>query len=134
MLTEIYVTMKRDIQNKADIKKFVDGFYDRVKEDSLLSPVFVSKIAEEAWPAHLERMYDFWNAILFAETGFNGNPMQKHMSLPIEEKHFNRWLHLFRATIDELYEGPKAEEAKTRAASIAQIMNFKVNSIKAKGN
>jgi len=126
--------MKRDIENRSDIKNFVDGFYTKVREDSLLFPVFNSKIAAEAWPAHLERMYDFWNAILFAEKGFDGNPMQKHMSLPIEEKHFDRWLHLFRATIDELYEGAKAEEAKTRAGSIAQIMSFKVSAIREKGN
>ena len=128
-LTSI-VHMKRDIQNKVDIKNFVDRFYTKVKEDDLLSPVFASKIAAEAWPAHLERIYDFWNAILFAETGFNGNPMQKHMTLPIEEKHFDQWLELFRTTINELYQGPKAEEAKWRARSIAQIMNFKISSIK----
>ena len=126
--------MKRDIENKTDIKNFVDGFYTKVKEDSLLFPVFASKIPNEAWPAHLERMYDFWNAILFAATGFNGNPMQKHMSLPIEEKHFDQWLSLFRATIDELYEGAKADEAKARAGSIAQIMNFKISSVKIKRN
>ena len=126
--------MKRDIENRTDIKNFVDGFYSKVRQDSLLSPVFNSKIAAEAWPAHLERMYDFWNAILFAEKGFDGNPMQKHMSLPIEEKHFDRWLHLFRATIDELYEGEKAEEAKARAGSIAQIMNFKISAASEKGH
>ena len=124
--------MKRDIENRNDIKGFVDGFYSKVREDGLLSPVFDSKIAPSAWPAHLERMYDFWNAILFAEKGFDGNPMQKHMSLPIDEKHFNRWLHLFRTTIDDLYEGPKAEEAKARAGAIAQIMNFKIGSLKGK--
>lgn len=118
-----------DIRDKNDIKKFVDRFYNRVRENSLLSPVFASKIPDVAWPAHLERMYDFWNAILFAETGFQGNPMQKHLRLPIGEKHFTTWLDLFGQTIDELFTGPKAEEAKKRAASIAQIMNFKILSL-----
>ena len=72
----------------------------------------------------------FWNAILFAEKGFDGNPMQKHMTLPIDEKHFNQWLSLFHQTIDELFAGPKAEEAKQRAKSIAQIMNFKISVLK----
>ena len=119
--------MLTDIRDKADIEVFVNSFYSKVKDDPLLSPIFASKIAEENWPVHLQRMYAFWNAILFSETGFEGNPMQKHMSLPIEEKHFSQWLALFRKTIDELYAGPKAEEAKTRAASIAQLMNFKIS-------
>lgn len=121
--------MERDIRDQQDIVLFVNEFYTKVRKDALLSPVFDSKIPEEAWPSHLQRMYAFWNAILFAETGFQGNPMQKHLSLPIEEKHFGQWLNLFRQTIDENFTGAKAEEAKTRAASIANIMNFKIASL-----
>lgn len=121
---------KSDIRNKADIKVFVDEFYHKARQNHLLSPVFSSKIADGQWPSHLERMYDFWNAILFAETGFQGNPMQKHLSLPIDEKHFTQWLSLFHITIDENFSGHKAEEAKHRAASITQIMDFKISSLR----
>ena len=123
-------SMPHDIQNIDDIKVFVDGFYAKVRENAQLAPVFASRIKDEDWPAHLQRMYAFWNAILFAETGFNGNPMQKHMSLPIDKSHFDQWLVLFRSTIDENFAGPKAEEAKKRAASIADIMNFKIASLR----
>jgi hemoglobin len=120
----------KDIENKNDIKTFVDGFYGKIRQDAMLGPVFDSRIATNQWPAHLERMYDFWNAILFSEKGFQGNPMQKHLSLPIDDKHFAQWLGLFTETIDENFSGPKAEEAKKRAASIAQIMNFKIVSMR----
>ncbi|HEV7330875.1 MAG TPA: group III truncated hemoglobin [Flavisolibacter sp.] len=120
----------KDIESIKDIRLFVNSFYDKVREDALLSPVFNSKIPAEAWPAHLQRMYAFWNAILFAERGFEGNPMRKHLSLPIDEVHFSQWLLLFRQTIDENFAGEKAEEAKKRAASIAQIMNFKISSLR----
>ena len=122
--------MKTDIRDKRDIELFVNSFYSKVRGNELLAPVFDSKIPDAAWPQHLERMYDFWNAILFAETGFQGNPMQKHMRLPIDENHFNQWLALFRQTIDELFVGLKADEAKSRAESIAKIMNFKIDSIR----
>lgn len=122
--------MKKDIQNKEDIVELVNSFYSKVQKDDLLAPVFESRIKAEEWPAHLQRMYAFWNAVLFSEKGFEGNPMQKHLSLPIEEKHFNSWLQLFRQTVDELYAGPKAGEAKQRAISIAQIMNFKIGTLK----
>jgi hemoglobin len=120
--------MKTDIRDKKDIELFVNSFYLKVRGNELLAPVFAAKIQDAAWPQHLERMYDFWNAILFSETGFQGNPMQKHMRLPIDENHFNQWLALFGQTIDELFVGPKADEAKSRAESIAKIMNFKIAS------
>ena len=122
--------MKNDIKHKADIETFVNGFYDKVRRDDMLAPVFASRIADAAWPEHLQRMYAFWNAILFAETGFRGNPMQKHLSLPVGTKHFDRWLLLFQQTIDENFSGPKAEEAKLRAGSIAGIMNFKIETLR----
>lgn len=121
--------VKTDIRDKKDIETFVNRFYSKVRENELLEPIFGSIISDNAWPQHLERMYDFWNAILFSETGFNGNPMQIHLQLPIEEKHFLKWLSLFGQTIDELFEGPKVDEAKRRADSIAKIMNFKISSI-----
>ena len=119
-----------DIRDKNDIRSFVDSFYGKVRKDALLFPVFAAVIPEPAWPAHLERMYDFWNAILFSETGFQGNPMQKHLRLPINEEHFRQWLVLFNQTIDEQFSGVKAEEAKTRALSIARILQFKIHSMR----
>jgi hemoglobin len=115
-----------DIANRNDIKLFVDSFYGKVRNDVLLSPIFSQNIPEETWPLHLEKIYNFWSAILFAEKGFEGNPMEKHMGLPINEKHFNQWLFLFNQTINEHFAGPKADEAKKRAHSIAQIMLFKI--------
>ena len=120
----------KDIENIDDIKFLVDQFYDRVRGNELLAPVFAAKIPAAAWPAHLQRMYAFWNAILFAERGFEGNPMQKHLQLPIDETHFSQWLALFGQTVDENFRGPKADEAKKRAASIAQIMNFKITTLR----
>lgn len=123
-------SMKRDIENKSDIETFVNGFYGKVRGDELLAPVFDAKIPDTAWPEHLQRLYAFWNAILFAETGFEGNPMQKHLTLPIGREHFDRWLALFTMTIDENFAGAKSEEAKKRAASIAGIMNYKIESLR----
>jgi hemoglobin len=116
----------RDISSKDDIKTVVNAFYQKVRTNDLLSPVFTTRIPDEAWPAHLERMYNFWNAILFAERGFEGNPMQKHLRLPIDENHFTQWLFLFNQTIDEHFSGPKADEAKRKASSIARIMQYKI--------
>jgi hemoglobin len=122
--------MKKDLEQKKDTEMLVNAFYGRVKQDPLLSPLFNERIPEEAWPQHLQRMYAFWNAILFAEKGFEGNPMLKHLSLPVEGRHFDQWLSLFMQTVDELFAGPKADKAKMRASSIAHLMQFKIASLR----
>ncbi|RAJ01513.1 hemoglobin [Chitinophaga skermanii] len=118
-------TMK-DIATKEDVVLFVNAFYDKVRQDDLLAPIFDSKIPAERWPAHLERMYLFWGGILFGNSEYVGNPFAHHRPLPVGEAHFERWVILFRGTIDELFRGEKAELAKHRAASIAAIFLNKI--------
>ena len=74
-------------------------------------------------------MFDFWENTIFFTGGYSGNPMKPHQELnrifPLQEKHFSRWLELFKCTVDELFVGEKAELAKQRAMSIAMIMQVK---------
>lgn len=64
--------------------------------------------------------------VLLGKNGYKGQPFPKHLVLPISGEHFNRWLTLFEQTIDELFEGEKAEEAKQRAMMIAQTFQYKM--------
>jgi hemoglobin len=112
--------MKKDIKDIEDIKVFVNDFYNKVKIDALIGPVFLEKITGD-WQPHLDKMYAFWNAALFGVAGFRGNPFAKHAPLPIEQQHFNRWLVLFGETIDTYFEGAIAEDAKNRAALMARV-------------
>lgn len=117
-----------DIRNIEDIRILVDGFYSRVRKDEELAPLFRLRIPDEAaWPEHLEKMYRFWNAVLFAQPGFDGNPVQKHTGLPLEPHHFRQWLFLFEQTADALFSGPKKEEAKLRAHAIARVFQQKIS-------
>ncbi len=112
---------KADIGGRDDIVAFVDGFYEKVRGDDLLAPVFNSKIAPDEWQSHLNRMYDFWNAMIFYADRYEGNPLAKHMSLDVDQEHFDRWLSLFHATIDELFDGPIANGVKERSKRIAAV-------------
>ncbi len=120
---------KMDIQNEQDIKLMVDSFYDKVNKDGLLSLVF-NDFAGVDWPSHLPRMYAFWNSVLFSKGEYKGSPFDKHIPLPIDATHFDQWLHLFNANIDEHFEGKMAEEAKKTANSIGQIFQHKLKYIK----
>lgn len=118
----------KEISTREEVIELVDAFYAKVNEDPLLSPVF-NTFAAVDWEKHLPVMYDFWSSILLGEMNYKGNPFLKHIPLPIDKQHFNRWLELFIATIEEKFSGEKAEEAKLRAKSIAAIFQHKLEII-----
>ncbi|MBC5994706.1 group III truncated hemoglobin [Pontibacter cellulosilyticus] len=117
--------MKRELENEEDIKLLVDTFYDAVNQDKLLAPVFNGH-AKVVWENHLPLMYTFWSTVLLGSMSYKGYPFQKHMNLPIGQVHFSRWVELFTQTIDELFEGEKAAEAKHKATNIAQVFQLKM--------
>ncbi|PSR52661.1 sec-independent protein translocase TatC [Adhaeribacter arboris] len=118
----------KDISTEADIKKLVDAFYDKVNQDSLLSPIF-NDYAKVNWEKHLPIMYQFWSSILLGSASYEGQPFPKHAFLPVNPTHFAQWLSLFFATVTENFRGPLAEEAKLRAANIARIFSNKIQII-----
>lgn len=120
--------MKKEITDVEDIKTFVDEFYDKVRNDQLIGPVFLEKITGD-WQPHLNKMYAFWNAALFGVPGFKGNPFARHAPLKIDQRHFDRWLKLFNETIDGKFEGDVAEDAKHRAQLMANMFLFRLQQI-----
>ncbi|MDP9081043.1 MAG: group III truncated hemoglobin [Bacteroidota bacterium] len=118
----------KDIEDIADIKLFVDEFYTKVRNDELIGPVFSAVITGD-WQPHLDKMYAFWNAALFSIPGFKGNPFAKHAPLQISQEHFDRWLELFSATINDHFEGPMTEDAKHRAQLMAALFVHKLRNM-----
>ncbi len=116
---------KQSILQLEDIKLLVDSFYGKVREDELLAPVFNNRIGDR-WPAHLEKMYKFWQTVLLKEHTYFGSPFPPHALLPVNKKHFDEWLTLFYETVDENFTGEKAEEAKWRAARMAEMFQYKI--------
>ena len=121
--------MKQDIKTLEDIELIVNTFYGRVQEDESIGPIF-NDIIQERWPQHLAIMYKFWQSILLDQNTYTGQPFLKHINLGIEEHHFARWLYLFHSTLDELFTGPIADDAKKRSAQIAGTFNSKLNFIR----
>lgn len=121
-----------DILNLEDVKKLVDAFYGKVRENNLLAPVFNERI-KDRWPEHLEKMYTFWQTILLEERTYFGSPFPPHAKLPVEHAHFEEWMKLFTQTIDELFIGEKAKEAKWRAGKMAEMFEYKIEHYKKTG-
>lgn len=119
----------KEIETIDDIKVLVDEFYSSVREDELLADIFNGVIGDN-WPAHLTRMYTFWQTILLKEHTYYGSPFPPHSQLPIEEAHFERWLELFHETIDRYFTGETAEEAKWRSERMAEMFLYKIGHYK----
>jgi hemoglobin len=85
---------------EAMIERLVRGFYAKVRKDAVLAPVFEARIAD--WEPHLKRMCAFWSSVALMSGRYHGTPMAKHMPLPVDAGHFDRWLELFEATAREL--------------------------------
>ncbi len=122
--------MKKDIKNKADIEVLVNSFYDKVKTDDKLGFIFNDIIGTD-WSRHLPAMYHFWDMVLFSKPGYAGNPTRKHVEMDkkiqLQKEHFDRWLALWNETVDSLYEGKFADEAKNRAMLMANLISIKID-------
>jgi hemoglobin len=106
------------------IDALVEGFYDKVRADPLLGPVFEAKIDD--WAPHLAQMKLFWGSVALSTGLYNGRPMPKHMRLPVDAEHFDRWLALFEQTARELLSPAGAEHVVARARNIAQSLELGV--------
>jgi hemoglobin len=124
--------MKEDIRNRKDIEELVTRFYDKVKPNPVIGFIFTS-VANIHWEEHIPVIVDFWETVLLDNPVYKKNAMEPHFALnakqPLEMIHFTEWLALFTSTVDELFEGKAAELAKTRARSIAAIMQIKMDQI-----
>ena len=127
---------RSDITAPADIRLLVDTFYSDLRRDAMLGPIFNGKIGDD-WSHHTPKIYAFWEAVLLGATGYTGNPMLTHIQLDREfsltDAHFVHWLTKWDATVDALFTGEKAEEAKKKARMMAGLMMFKIGAAKSPG-
>jgi len=122
--------MRRTGLDDAMLKRLVHGFYDRVRDDPLLGPVFAARVTD--WAPHLEKMVDFWSSVALMTGRYHGTPMPRHLQLPVEAVHFDRWLALFRQTAEEVCPPEGAIWVIERAERIAASIHM--NILDARGN
>lgn len=106
------------------IDALVEGFYARVRDDDLIGPVFAAHITD--WAPHLAQMKLFWSSVALSSGVYQGRPMPKHLPLPIDSRHFDRWLGLFRETAQALCPPVAADHFIERAERIAQSFELAI--------
>lgn len=112
---------RADALDPASLGVLVRSFYDRVRRDALLGPIFERHIGvgAEAWEPHLERMTAFWQTMLLQQPGYRGDPLARHQGIEgLRSAHFDRWLELFDETAGELYDAQTAAFVVGRARTM----------------
>jgi hemoglobin len=130
---QVNIRWMKDIEDRNDIIYLVDTFYDQVKENKTIGPIF-DEVAKINWQEHLPNMYDFWESVLFGKGVFKGNPMIKHILLSkkttMSPVQFDAWLELWTATVNANFMGKKSDEIISKAKSIANLMLYKIEQAK----
>jgi hemoglobin len=104
------------------INRVVHAFYGKMRQDEVLGPVFAARISD--WEPHLARICEFWSSVALMTGIYHGRPMEKHLPLPVDARHFDRWLRLFGETASEVCPAAAAAHFIERAARIAQSLEI----------
>ena len=119
----------KKLESRNDIEFLVNAFYDKVSKDEKIG-FFFNDVAKVDLSHHLPKMYSFWESLLFGEASYKGNPMAMHFpvneKVAIEKPHFAHWIKLWTETVEENFEGEKAEAAVYKASNIANLMAYKM--------
>jgi hemoglobin len=122
----------RDIEDRADCERLVRAFYGRALEDPLIGWLFVD-VAKLDLDAHVPVIASFWETILLGGQSYAGGAFRPHAALharaPLRAAHFERWLVLWRATVDELFAGERAELAKAHAVRVARAFHGRLQTL-----
>lgn len=111
--------------DEAMVSAVVTSFYAKARADDLLGPVFNRVVPDDQWPHHIATITDFWSSMLLGTRRYMGRPMPKHLAIPeLDERHFQRWLTLFRETAEELCPDHIAALFVERAERIG--LNFRI--------
>ncbi len=114
---------RKDSVSPEAIRELVDQFYERVRADDLLGPVFETHISD-GWGPHLQKMYGFWETVLLGVSRYKGSPLATHAAIPgLTENHFERWLAIFAGIARRTLPPDAAERASLQAMGMAAGMS-----------
>jgi hemoglobin len=125
---------RHDIETREDCERLVRAFYGRALEDPIIGWLFTD-VARLDLEAHVPRITAFWETILLGAHSYGGGAFRPHAELHMKARlrggHFERWLALWRMTVDELFAGERAELAKAHATRVARAFHGRLEAMDA---
>ncbi len=135
-VTLVAVAERHDIEDRGDVEELVRAFYGRALTDPLIGWIFTD-VAHLDLEAHVPRITAFWETILLGAHSYGGGAFAPHAALHaqagLREGHFERWLVLWTATVDERFIGERAELAKAHAQRVARAFLGRLAALPAPG-
>ena len=123
-----------DIETRSDCEALVRAFYGRALADPILGFIF-NDVAHLDLEAHVPKVTSFWETILLGAQTYRGGAFAPHAALNVKVRlfpgHFERWLWLWRTTVDESFAGPRADLAKSHAERVAAAFVQRLGNIPA---
>jgi hemoglobin len=120
------VNVRSDIEDRADCERLVRAFYARALVDPMIGWIFVD-VAKLDLEEHVPVIASFWETILLGSQSYSGGAFRPHAALhaqvALRAGHFERWLVLWRTTVDELFAGERAESAKAHAVRVGRAFH-----------
>lgn len=117
---------RHDIRTRADCDALVRTFYSRALTDPIIGFLFTD-IAKIDLDAHLPVIASFWETVLLGGESYRGGAFRPHADLhakvPLQAGHFDRWLTLWRESVDQGFAGERAELAKAHATRVAHAFH-----------
>lgn len=106
------------------LNRLVPLFYDRVRQDAELGPIFNGAIAD--WPEHLEKLVSFWSSVMLTSGRYKGNPVIAHLKHrpQLTPALFDRWLALWAETTADVMPPAAAALLQAKAARISESLQL----------
>jgi hemoglobin len=124
--------VRHDIERREDCERLVRAFYGRALHDPIIGFLFTD-VAHLDLEAHIPIIASFWETILLDAHSYGGGAFAVHASLnrkvELRAGHFERWLALWRTTVDELFVGERAELAKSHADRVARAFHRRLQGL-----
>jgi hemoglobin len=120
------MTEKFDKINEDTLRVMLTDFYDKVRKDDLIGPIFNNKIGttDEDWAPHMDRVVAFWCSVLLGAKTYGGGFMIKHAQLPnLEMTHFKRWMELFMPSVSDHYQVSQSIEITIKAQTLMRNLH-----------
>jgi hemoglobin len=125
-----------DIEKRSDCERLVRAFYERALADPVIGWIFVD-VAKLDVEAHVPQIASFWETILLGARSYTGGAFRPHAALNARVRlragHFERWLWLWRSTVDDLFAGERAELAKAHAERVARAFQARLQALSPEG-
>ena len=119
--------------DEAALKQLVETFYERVRADRVIGPIFLDAIGD--WPEHLEKLHAFWSSVMLTSGRYKGQPLPAHIrhGARIDRAAFDRWLALWAQVTEDMFEPTIAARFQEKAARIAESLQLGIQFACAKG-